>query len=53
MRTFTAEHFLPAERCDIQLVPRHIIGEHRRRRIVEGQAFTVVGNPVTIWNART
>ena len=35
---FAAEHLLPAEGRDIDLVPRQVVGEHRAGRVGEAQA---------------
>jgi hypothetical protein len=40
---FAAQHLLPREGRDIDLVPRHVVGEHRAGRVGEAQALAVVG----------
>lgn len=51
MRTLAAQHLLPREGRDIDLVPRQVIGEHRAGRVGEGQALAVVGDPVAVGHA--
>src|SRR3546814_9701009 len=46
-----AEHFLPAEGRNVDLVPRQVISEHRAGRIGEAKAGAVVGDPVAIGDA--
>ncbi len=51
MRAFAAEHFLPAEGRDVDLVPWQVIGEHRARRVGKAQSRAVFGDPVAIGHA--
>ena len=51
VRAFAAQHFLPAKGCDIELVPRQVIGEHGAGRIANGQTFAVGRDPVAIGDA--
>ena len=53
MCALTAQNLLPGEGRYIELVPRHVISKHGGGRIVEGQSFAVVRDPVAIGNART
>ncbi|MBU2168351.1 MAG: SOS response-associated peptidase family protein, partial [Alphaproteobacteria bacterium] len=49
--TLAAEHFLPAESRDVDLVPWQVVSEHGAGRVGEGQAFADVGDPVAVRNA--
>ena len=53
MRGLAAEHLLPGEGDDVELVPRHVIGKHRRGRVADRETRAVVGDPAAIGNART
>src|SRR5690606_16836103 len=48
---FAAEHLLPREGRDIDLVPGNVVGEHRAGRVGETEAFAVVRNPVAVRHA--
>ena len=48
MRGFAAQHLLPGEGHDIELVPGQFHRKGSRSRIADGQAFTGIGNPVAI-----
>ena len=48
MRAFAAEHFLPRERDDIELVPRQWHRKSGRGRIADREPGAIVGNPVPI-----
>src|SRR3546814_18685396 len=51
MAAFAAEHFLPAEGCDVDLVPRQVVGEHRAGCVGEGEPLAVVRDPVAVRHA--
>ena len=46
-----AEHLLPGEGGDIELVPGQVDGERRRGRVADGEARAVVGDPVAVGHA--
>ena len=48
VRGFAAQHLLPGEGDDIQLVPGQVHGEGGRGGVADGQAFAVGGDPVAI-----
>ena len=48
MRGFAAQHLLPRECHDIELVPGQLHRKGGRGRVADGQAFTGIGNPVAI-----
>ena len=48
MRGFAAQHLLPGERDDIQLVPGQIHRKSGAGGVADGQAFAVGGNPIAI-----
>ncbi len=51
VRALAAEHLLPRESGDIDLVPRQIVGEHRAGRVGEAEAGAVVRDPRAVGHA--
>jgi hypothetical protein len=48
---FAAQHLLPGERGDVDLVPRNVIGEHAAGGVGESQAFAISRDPFAVGNA--
>ena len=53
MPALSAQHFLPTEGGDVDLVPGNVIGKNRTGCVGKGQAFAVIGNPFTVRYAHT
>ena len=51
MAALAAQHLLPAERGDIDLVPRNVVGKDRAGRVGEGQALAGLRDPFAIGHA--
>ena len=51
MRRFAAQHLLPAEGGDIDLVPRNAHGKGGAGGIGEGQSLAILGDPVAVRDA--
>ena len=51
VRGFAAEHLLPGEGEDIDLVPGDLLRKHGRGRIDERKPFAICGNPVAVGHA--
>mmetsp|Transcript_32617 Transcript_32617/g.84236 ORF Transcript_32617/g.84236 Transcript_32617/m.84236 type:complete len:306 (+) Transcript_32617:194-1111(+) len=51
--TLTSEHLLEGVGGDIEFVPWHVHGEHSRGGITDGEALSVLGDPVTVGHLHT
>ena len=48
---FAAEHLLPGEGDDVELLPVEVLRKGRRGRVTECQSLTMSGNPIAVRNA--
>ena len=50
---FAAEHLLPGEGDDVELLPVKVLRKGGRGCVAECQPFTISGNPIGVRNANT